>query len=324
MNENLFIFAMLLVFVAVFLAIEGLYLWWKSTRSAEAIRIARRLRMISDEGVVAPDQVSVFKQRPNTPAIERILRRLRGLDQVDRLLVQSGVGWPLSSYAVYSAGLLATGLFALLLAGFSVMLALGTGCLLGLLPTLYLISRRADRLQRFALLLPEALDLIGRALRAGHSFSSALQLAGNEMPDPLATEFRQTFDEISFGVATPDALKSLAKRVPSTDLGFFVVAVLIQSETGGNLSEVLFNISSIIRERLTLLGKVKALSAEGRYSGVMLTILPFATALMLYLINPKLMSVLWTDPSGIFFIKLGLAGMLVGAVWMRRVVRIRV
>jgi len=192
------------------------------------------------------------------------------------------------------------------------------------LPTYYLLVKRSNRLKSFEALLPEALDLIGRALRAGHSLSSALQMTGNELPDPVGEEFRQTFDEINFGIAAQEALQNLAKRVPSTDLGFFVVAVLIQRETGGNLSEILANISSIIRERLKLFGKVRALSAEGRFSGIVLMLLPFVTALVLYMIDSNFMSLLWKDSTGLTFLKTGLILMVLGALWMRRVVRIHV
>jgi tight adherence protein B len=149
-------------------------------------------------------------------------------------------------------------------------------------------------------------------------------MAGSEMPDPVGEEFQQAFDEINFGISAQDALQNLSRRMPSPDLGFFVVAVLIQRESGGNLSEILGNISSIIRERLKLFGKVRALSAEGRFSGLILMLLPFMTALLLYLVDPSFMSLLWTDPSGLTFMKLGLAFMVVGAFWMSRIVRIRV
>jgi tight adherence protein B len=223
-----------------------------------------------------------------------------------------------------SAALFVAGSFATLLTGRPWAVAPFVGAVLAAMPTLYLAGSRQRRLKRFEALLPETLDLIGRALRAGHALPSALQMAGTEMPSPVGEEFQQTFDEINFGIAAQDALQNLAKRVPSTDLSFFVIAVLIQREAGGNLSEILTNISQIIRERLKLLGKVQALSAEGRLSGLVLGGLPFATGALLYAIDPKFMSTLWTDETGIKLLKGCLFFMAIGALWMRSIVRIRV
>ncbi|MCB1908237.1 MAG: type II secretion system F family protein [Rhodocyclaceae bacterium] len=326
MGENLYPVALVLVFVAVFVALESIYLWWNSTRGPEKRRMDRRLRMISAGGAVDSGEMSVLKRRltSNGPAIERLMAALPRLSSLDRFLVQSGTDWTLPNFFTYSASFGALGLFGTLLVGRPMFIASLVALGLGSLPTVYLVYRRQKRLQHFERLLPEALDLIGRSLRAGHALPSALQMAGTEMPDPVGEEFRQTFDEINFGISAQDALQNLARRVPSTDLGFFVIAVLIQRESGGDLSEILANISGIIRERLKLFGKVRALSAEGRFSGVVLVLLPFATATLLYAIDPSYMSLLWTDPTGLAFLKGGVVFMIVGAFWMSRVVRIRV
>jgi len=326
MNENVFLIALVLIFVAVFVAVEAGFLWWNSTRGPEAKRLAKRLRMISAGGYSDSEEMSLLKRRlsSNGPAIERLMMLVPRLAHLDRFLIQSGTDWTLPMYATYSGSLAALGLFGALLAGKSLGIALIVAAVLGILPTFYLNFRRARRLKRFETLLPEALDLVGRALRAGHSLSSALQMTGSEMPDPVGEEFRQAFDEINFGISAQEALQNLANRVPSTDLRFFVIAVLIQRETGGNLSEILANISTIIRERLKLFGKVKALSAEGRFSGLVLIGLPFATAALLYLIDRDFMSLLWTDPTGLSFLKTSLVMMAIGALWMKRIVRIHV
>ena len=138
-----------------------------------------------------------------------------------------------------------------------------------------------------------------RALQAGHAFTSALKMAGEEMVDPVAGEFRTVHDEVNFGVSLEQALTHLSERVPLTDLRYFVVAVLIQRESGGNLTEILGNLSRLIRERLKLLAKIKVLSAENRMSAWILGLMPFFLAGVLYLANPKFMSPLWTDPIGI-------------------------
>jgi tight adherence protein B len=326
MNDNLLLMAMLLLFVAVFVAIEALYIWWNSAYGPEATKLAKRLRTISAGGATDPAELSIIKQRmsSNSPAFEQLMAKVPRLQHLDRLFVQSGTDWSLTNYGIYTSGLFAVGFFSSLLGGTSLIIALIVGGILACIPTYYLLYRRNQRLQRFELLLPDALDLIGRALRVGHALPNALQMAGTEMPSPIGEEFQQTFNEINYGISTAEALQHLAKRVPSTDLGFFVVAVLIQRETGGNLTEILANISSIIRERLKLFGKVRALSAEGRFSGLVLIMLPFGTGLLLYMIDSKFMSLLWTDPSGIGFVKAGLLLMVIGALWMRRIVRIHV
>lgn len=326
MNNNIFILAMLLLFAAVFMAIEGLYIWWNSTHGPEVSKLAKRLRMISAGGSGESADVSLLKRRlnSNSPFFERMLLLWPRLENIDRLLVQSGTEWTLANYAVYSASLFAIGFIIMLFVGYPPLVALFVALSAGAVPSLYLARQRSLRLKRFEELLPEALDLIGRALRAGHSLSSALQMAGSEMPDPVGEEFQQAFDEINFGISAQEALQNLSKRVPSTDLGFFVVAVLIQRESGGNLSEILSNISGIIRERLKLFGKVRALSAEGRFSGVVLSMLPFFTGFLLYLIDRDFMSLLWTDVNGMFFLKTGLVFIVIGGLWMRRIVRIRV
>ncbi|MBZ0093767.1 MAG: type II secretion system F family protein, partial [Sulfuricella sp.] len=159
---------------------------------------------------------------------------------------------------------------------------------------------------------------------AGHAFSGALKMVGDEMPEPVAGEFRITFDELNYGISLQDALQNMATRVPSDDLRYFVIAVLIQRETGGNLTELLDSISALIRARLKLMGTIRVLSAEGRLSAWILGLLPFIMAVVLNIINPKFMSVLWIDPTGLKVVWIMLVMMVVGVFWMRRVIRIHV
>ena len=324
--DNLAVGAAILLFIAVFLAIEALYVWWNSSRGPEAKRIDKRLRMMSAGGHIDSAQANLLKQRllSNSPELERLLLKLPRVSSIDRLITQSGVDITVASFLGTSGALFFAGLLGGLVFRFPPLVAVIAGALLALLPLEYLVLRRAQRLKRFEQTLPDALDLIGRALRAGHAFPSALQMAGNELPEPLGEEFRQTFDEVNYGISVQNALQNLATRVPSTDLRFFVIAVLIQRETGGNLSEILDSISHIIRERLKLLGKVRTLSAEGRFSALVLSLLPFGTAALLYLVDAEFMSTLWTEPVGMTMIYGGLFFMLLGMLWMRKIIRIHV
>jgi tight adherence protein B len=192
------------------------------------------------------------------------------------------------------------------------------------LPLLWVFNQKSKRLAKVDQQLPDALDLIGRALRAGHAFPTAMKMVGDEMSAPIADEFRITFDEVNFGISMADALMNLATRVPSTDLRYFVIAVLIQRETGGNLAELLDNISKIVRERMKLLGQIRVLSAEGKMSAWVLGLLPFGAALMIQLTNPGFLKVLYTDPAGRKMVATAMVMMVMGVFVMRKIIRIRV
>jgi tight adherence protein B len=193
-----------------------------------------------------------------------------------------------------------------------------------LIPYFFVVRAKNERLKTIEQQLPETIDLMSRALKAGHAFPGALQMAATEGVEPSASEFRLVFDEVNFGVPMQHALMNLATRVPITDLRYFVIAVLIQRESGGNLAELLDKISELIRARLTLLGKVRVLSAEGRLSAWILSSLPFAMALLLNTINPDFMSILWTDPAGPIIIAIALGMMVTGIFAMSRIIKIRV
>ena len=195
---------------------------------------------------------------------------------------------------------------------------------LALLPWWRVAKRRRARIERIERQFPEALDLMGRAMRSGHAFPSAVKMVADEMPDPLGHDFRILFDEMNYGVSANDALAHLADRVPVPDVSYFVVAVMIQRESGGNLAELLDKIAAIVRDRLKLLGEVRTLSAEGKLSAIILTALPFCVGLVVNLVNPKFMDVLWTDPAGLRMVGVALFMMLVGILWMRKIIQIRV
>ena len=193
----------------------------------------------------------------------------------------------------------------------------------GLLPFLRVLHARGRRLHGIEQQLPDALDLMGRAMRAGHAFPTAVQMVANEGPEPIASEFRITFDEVNYGVPMQDALGNLATRVPVADLRFFVVAVAIQRETGGNLTELLDKLARLVRERFRLMGLLRVLSAEGRLSAWILTVLPFALVGVIHFVNPKFISILWTDTAGLYAVYASISLMAVGIFWMWRTVKIR-
>lgn len=187
-----------------------------------------------------------------------------------------------------------------------------------------LSPRQMRRRRQIEAQLPDALDLIARAMQAGHALSSAVLLAASEGPEPLASEWQTIFDQINFGIPTRVAIEAFAERVGSDDVRLFVVSILVQMETGGNMADILKNTADLIRQREQLRASVKVLSAEGRISALILSVLPFGLAALLTLINPGFISVLWTDPLGVRLLLGALALMLAGIVWMWRMIDIPV
>lgn len=315
-----------LIFLAVVLLIEGAYLVWNSSKGPEAERIARRLRMMSAGAHGGEHNISIIKDRmlSKTPVMQRILLQVPRVGAMDRLLQQSGVTWSVSDFFGLSLLAFLAALFAASYLPAPWLFNLVIATVVAMLPYFYVTRAKTKRLDRIEQQLPDAMDLMGRALRAGHAFPTSLKMVGDEMSDPIAAEFRIAFDEVNFGIAMPEALMNLATRVPITDLRYFVIAVLIQRETGGNLSELLASISAIIRDRLKLMGQVRVLSAEGRMSAWVLGLLPFGAALMIQLTNPKFLEILYTDPGGRKMLAVVAVMMVLGVLAMRKIINIRV
>jgi tight adherence protein B len=314
------------LFAAIILGVEGAYLWWVGTHGGAAQRVARRLQLMAGGSSGRAERISILKQRrfSRHDGFDALLRRIAFAQRIDGLLVQAGMGWTVEHCLMWScaallAGVLATARWPLPLAP-RILAAL----LLALLPLALVRRARRRRLVHIEEQLPDAADFIARALRAGHSFSNVLQIVGNELSEPLSGEFRIVREEINYGVPMAEALHNLAARIPLTDLRYVVIAILIQRETGGNLAEILGNISHIIRDRLKLAAQVRVLSAEGRMSAWILGLLPFGVAAMMLLLNPDYIRLLWTDPFGIRLLWIALAMLVGGVLWMRQAIRIRV
>ncbi|CAH2902987.1 MAG: Flp pilus assembly protein TadB [uncultured Paraburkholderia sp.] len=327
MNPIFYAFAFLL-FVAVVLGIEGVYQWWNSHHGPAARRLDQRIRALSAGAHVHGERLSILKERmlSNSAPLHALMLRVPRIHAIDRIVVQSGLSHTIGRLVMHSV---AAVIVVLLAASFSpvpvptLVMVLAVAAALAF-PTLRVLRARARRLRVLERQLPEAADMISRALRAGHSFSSAIGMLGNEFAEPTGGEFRTVFDEINYGVTMNEALLNLATRVPVRDLRYFVIAVLIQRETGGNLAEILDSIASLVRDRLRLFDQVRVLSAEGRLSAWIIGLLPFAAAGAMNLLNPSFLSVLWEDPAGLKVIESVFVSMLFGVLWMRRIVRIRV
>jgi len=194
----------------------------------------------------------------------------------------------------------------------------------GVLPLLWLMFRRKRRMKKFAAQLPDALELIARALRAGHSLGSGFQLVSEEMNEPIASEFRRSFDEQNLGIPLDESLDSMTDRMPNLDLKFFCTAVILQRQTGGDLAEILDKIGRLIRDRFRIWGQVQALTGEGRLSGIVLLALPPALFIAVWKLNPEYVSVLFTDPMGKQMLIGGIVMQVLGALVIRKIVNIKV
>lgn len=323
---NTFLILSVLVFVAVLLLLEALYLIWRSYKGPEAKKLEKRLRALSASHDTT-SQAQLLKERmlSEVPAFQRLLLKMPRAHRLDRFMLQAGLDWTVSMLLLSCA---AGGVIGFVLVRGvlhqSPLLGAISGAVLATAPLMYVQHVRSRRLSKLERQLPEALDLMTRALRSGHSFASGLQMIGEEMAEPIANEFRIVSDEINFGVSLHQALTNLSERIPITDLRYFVVAVMIQRDSGGNLTEVLGNLSRLIRDRLKLFARVKVLSSEGRLSAWILGSMPFALAALLNFFNPSFMSPLWKDPIGISIVKYMLILMAVGVLILIKIIKIRV
>jgi tight adherence protein B len=325
MDGILTAFAVLL-FAAVILMLEGAWLWWSGAHGGAARRIAKRLRLMAATGQGGIERVDILKRRAYSshPALDRQLRRIARVAALDRLLMQAGVRWSVAQFLGGSLVMMVVGLLLSQLVAMPFLLAAGVLTAATALPWMLLMRIRGARLRKLEQQLPEAADFLGRALRAGHSFANVMQMVGEELPDPIASEFKFAYEEINYGVPMNEALHNLALRVPLTDLRYLVIAVLIQRESGGNLAEVLGNISRLIRSRLKLLAQVRVMSAEGRMSAWVLGLLPLGVMLLMVISNPAYVRLLWTDPIGIKLMWYAFGVAVFGVLWMRKLIRIRV
>jgi tight adherence protein B len=210
------------------------------------------------------------------------------------------------------------------MAGVKIYFAPLLGLVMMVVPFLWLLNKRRMRLKAFAAQLSDALELVARALRAGHSLAAGMHVVAEEMPAPISEEFGRVYEEQNLGIAIEDAMRGLCDRVPNLDLRFFVTSVLIQRQTGGDLAEILDKIGYVVRERYRILGQVKALTAEGRLSGVILIALPFGLFLMMLHIKPDYIEKLWTHELGIKMSVFALIAQLVGALVIKKIVNIKV
>ena len=313
------------IFIVIILLIEAAYAGVMRFNESESRNLKKRLRTLSAGGCEL-GEIDIVRRRilSEVPWLNRSLLKITRMRELDRLLEQANTNMPLGFFILLSFLLAAIVLAGGTIIRMNLFIIVIFAVLLASLPFLYLLSLKQKRMVKFQEQLPDALELIARALKAGHAFSGGLKMVAEEFGDPIGTEFRKTLDEINFGIGVDQAMKNLAYRVDCPDLQFFVVSVIIQRETGGNLAEILEKIALLIRERFKLYGKVRTLAAEGKLSAVILIALPFLIALYFFVIQPEYIGLLFRDPVGIAMLIGASIMMLIGVFMMRKMIQIRV
>jgi len=290
-----------------------------------ARRLDRRLREVSrpagDDLPDTPSFVTEVKKGP-LPAIDRALGGANS--SLATLIEQSGVKTTPSAImlAMVLAAVL-SGMVCMLLVNvpiFWIIAALGGS----FVPYIWLRYKRTQRMKKFEEQFPEALDLLSRAIRAGHAFQTAMGMVADELPSPVGVEFKKAFEQQNFGLPLREVLDQMAERVPHLDVKFFVTAVTIQRETGGNLAEILDNLAHVVRERFKILRQVRVHTAHGRFTSYVLLALPVALAVALMFINPEHMNLLFQERMGQMMILGAIVMQTIGYVWIRKVIKIEV
>jgi len=322
---EIFIGQFILMFIVSVCVIEMFLYAYRSLHALNSKKIRKKLENFSSpRSRIKITDILRRRVLSNVPALHKILLRIPMVQRLDRLIQQANIQYPLGVFVLLSIILALLGFYVCSLIIDIYIVSAVCAVLLAATPFFYLKLRKKRRLQKFERQLPEGLEFISRALRAGHAFTSGMKLAADNFDDPLGTEFGKVLDEINFGISVTDALKNLVDRVDLPDLKYFAVSVILQRETGGNLAEIMDSIARIIRERFKFNDKVRVLSAEGKLSAIILICLPFAVAIALQFLNPKYITTLTTESAGKVMIGISALMMLLGIFVMKRIINIKV
>ena len=290
----------------------------------------KRLREVSQdssafsEAAATADTIVKRDAQGPLPTVDRMMAGTKAGSSLERLIQQAGSKATPSSVILGSlaAGLLSGGIGLLFIRQWWAAPLLGVLAMSA--PFAWLMHRRTARLKKFEEMFPEALDLLSRAIRAGHAFQTAMGMVADELPDPVGPEFKYAFDQQNFGLPLRDALNAMPERMPLLDLQFFVTAVLIQRDTGGNLSEILDNLAHVVRERFKIHRQIRVHTAHGRFTGYVLLALPPCLAGVLSMINPEHMAPLFDERLGQMMLMTVIVMQTIGYFWIRKVIKIEV
>jgi len=318
----------IIIFLLVLLTFGGVF-WFLShffeKRDSGKVRDRLLERTPTEEPSAAGQPLFRPEDRDQKGLMHRLLAGLKLDTRLRDSIEQAGLRW--------SSGRTALAMITLAIGGFDLawyslpyfkILAVAPAAFLGMLPLLYISRRRARRMAKFEAQFPDALEFVSRAMRAGHAFSVSLEMLHQEFADPLGGEFRRTFDEQNLGLPIDLTLQKLGTRVPLIDVQFFISAVILQKRTGGNLAEILDRLAGLIRERFKLRGQIRTISAQGRMSGLVLTLIPVVVGSMMFFVNPEHMRFFAEDPAGTWMAGLALGFQVLGFLVIRKIVNIEV
>ena len=320
----------LLISVLTFVVVTVLFLaiWMLATSDTQQDMIRRRMDAVRKAERRGDPSLGLTLARDemlsSVPTLNRLMQNWAWSVRLQDYIAQAGIKIKVGKLVLFSA---VTGLGVYVIVGrfypqFPIAAALGlaaTG-----LPFGYVGWRRTKRLREFEERFPEALDLLGRAVRAGHAFTTGLEMIAKESPEPIASEFRTTFEEQNFGLPLRDALLNMTERMPSIDVRFFVTALLIQKETGGNLAEILDGLARVIRDRFRIYREVKVRTAQGRLTAGILIALPVFMMILLTIMNPSYMRILFEDPKGATILTVAGCMQVIGSVILWKIIHIEV
>ena len=310
----------------------ALVIWWgcsRAFRHSDLDRLKSRLLGTSKSKKtkgLAQNASLIHTDEKNSLLSAKFFQRFQLQTKLQEMLEQAGMKW--TTHRLVNTCLMAvvTGwaLAWLLLPGHFQRFSYLVGLLTGILPMLHVIHKRNARMRRFEELFPDSLEFVARSMRAGHAFSVSLEMIHREFQEPLAGEFRRTFEEHNLGLPLDVALQKLGKRIPSLDVHFFVSAVLLQKRTGGNLAEILDKLAYVIRERFKLRGRIRAISAHGRMTGAALTCIPIGVAVIMFYVNPDYVRFFFLDEVGNLMLGAAVVLQLIGYAIIRQIVKIEV
>ena len=316
--------SLILLFLVLLLLMFGVIVYLLKPTSMEKA-VEDQLASIEEVQPTRGDRTSILKDKAvRSTTVENIAQTLPWSPAGSRLIKQAGKNWSFGTLSLFSliAGLVAYGLTTLANVTFVISLAF-TGAVASA-PYIYLYILREVRFRKFSDLLPEAVDLMSRGLRAGHSIQAVLEMVGNEIADPVGIEFRALHKEQTLGLPIRDAMMGLVDRMPVDDMRFLATAILLQKESGGNLAQILDKTSAVIRERARLRGQLRIYTAQGRITGYLLGAAPFIMFGLISLINHDYEKSLFTDPFGLKMVYFGLGLMVIGILAIRKIIDIKV
>ena len=323
----------MLQLIPFFVFLTGLFLVYTlyliTSRSSDAKRALLKERLadaIRSSAHSTDEDVQLARQElmSEIPWVNRVLLRMQVTSKLKQIIDQADSQITVMRLVLFSltAGVLA--FLAVTMLSPSLVMALLFGAIATALPFLHIMSKRRKRLNKFLQLLPDALDLMSRGLSAGHAFTEALQMVASEMPEPISMEFRKTYEEQNLGLSLKLALENLVQRVPLLDLRMCVTAVMIQRETGGNLSELLEKVAHTIRERFRIMEDLKTMTLSSRWSAWLLCGLPIFLAVYVTLMNPGYMDVMWRDQRGHYLLAVAAIMQILGMLMVQKIMKIRI